>query len=206
MANVYSIAFTVLGVVVAHSCLLVWTAMVLPGPVDRARRRIETRPISCLLIGLVCCLITAGLIAGFLAVRIHIVVKMDELLQYLSDRLQFTRFYNDAWILANGLVWLLTAPILAGFVFGGAGFARLFGIHARSMMREDRPLLGLSYGALCTSASYFLPLAGWFVFAPIVGLISIGAGICGILGRSTARGAESRSSTARRQEPILSSP
>jgi hypothetical protein len=131
---------------------------------------------------------------------------MDDLLQYLSVHLQFTRSYNDAWILTNGLIWPLAAPVLTGLIFGGAGFAQLFGIRARSMMRDDRPLLGLTYGALCTSVSYFLPLVGWFIYLPIVGLISIGAGICGILGRSTARIAEHRGATVHRQEPILSSP
>jgi hypothetical protein len=206
MANVYSIAFSVLGVVVAHCCLLVWTAMLLPGPVERARRRIETRPKASLLIGLICCLITIGLIAGFSMIRARIVPKLDGWLEYLSVHLQFTRTYNDAWILTNGLVWLLAAPVLAGLIFGGAGFAQLFGIRARAMMRDDRPLLGLTYGAFCTSASYFLPLVGWFVYLPIVGLISIGAGICGILGRTAARGVEPRSATARRAEPIMSSP
>jgi len=206
MANVYSITFSVLGVVVAHCCLLVWTALILPLPVDRARRRIETRPISSFLIGLICCLVTIGLIAGFFAFRERIVARLDELLEYLSVHLQFTRFYNDAWILTNGIVWFLAAPVLAGLIFGGAGFAQLFGIRSRAMMRDDRPLLGLTYGALCTSVSYFLPLVGWFIFLPIVGLISIGAGICGILGRSATRGAEPRAATVRRQEPIMSSP
>ncbi len=206
MANVYSIAFSVLGVIVAHCLLLVWTALVLPAPVERARRRIEIRPISSFLIGLVCCLLTVGLIAGFSAIRARIVPKLDDALEYLSIHLQFTRSYNDAWILTNGLVWFLAAPVLAGLIFGGAGFAQLFGIRARAMMRDDRPLLGLTYGAVCTSAAYFLPLVGWFIYLPIVGLISIGAGICGILGRSAPRGAEPRSAAVRRQEPILSSP
>jgi hypothetical protein len=206
MANVYSIAFSVLGVVVAHCLLLVWTALILPAPVERARRRIETRPIFSFLIGLVCCLVTIGLIAGFSAIRTRIVPRIDDALEYLSVHLQFTRSYNDAWILTNGLVWFLAAPVLAGLIFGGAGFAQLFGIRARAMMRDDRPLLGLTYGALCTSASYFVPLVGWFIFLPIVGLISIGAGICGILGRSATRGAEARAATVRRQESIMSSP
>jgi hypothetical protein len=206
MANVYSIAFSVLGVVLAHCCLLVWTAIVLPLPVDRARRRIENQPVSSFLIGLVCCLITIGLIGGFSAIRDSIVPKLDDMLEYLSVHLHFTRFYDDAWRLTKNLVWVLTAPIFAGLIFGGAGFAQLFAVRARALMRDDRPLLALTYGALCTSTSYFLPMVGWFVFAPVVGLISIGAGLCAILSRPTARGAEPRSPTARRQEPIMSSP
>jgi hypothetical protein len=204
MANVYSIAFSVLGAAVAHCCLLVWTALVLPGPVERARRRIETRPVSSLLIGLFCCLLTIGLIAGFSVFRARLVVKFDDALEFLSVHLRFSRTYNDAWIATNGIVWLLAAPVLAGFIFGGAGFAQLFAMRARAMMRDDRPLLGLSYGALCTSVAYFLPFVGWFVYLPIVGLMSIGAGICGMLGRSAAHRAEPRAAAVRRQEPIVS--
>lgn len=206
MANVYSLAYTVVGVVLAHCCLLVWTAVVLPTPVERARRRIEAHPLVCFLIGVVCCLATIGLIGAFFMVRIRTVVAVNDQLDYLSSHFQFTRFYNDAWILANGLVWLLAAPVFAAFILGGAGVADLFSTRARSMMRDGRPLLGLSYGALCTSVAYFLPLVGWFVFTPIVGLISIGAGFWGVFGRSIVRGAEPRASASRRQEPILSSP
>lgn len=203
MANVYSIAFTVLGVWAAHSCLLVWTAIVLPGPVERAQRRIELRPVWSFFIGLACCLATLCLIGGFSLLRPRLELRFDDLLDYLSVHLAFTRSYNDAWIATNGLVWLLGAPVLAGFIFGGAGLARIFGIRARAMMRDDRPLLGLTCGAACTSASYFMPLVGWFIFLPIVGLISIGAGICGMLGIGAARGIEARSSIAARQEPVL---
>ena len=207
MANVYSIAFTVLGVVVAHCLLLVWTAMVLPGPVERARRRIETRPISSFLIGLVCCLLTVGLIAGFSVIRIRIVPKVGRSASnILSVHLQFTRSYNDAWILTNGLVWLLAAPVLAGLIFGGAGFAQLFGIRARAMMRDDRPLLGLTYGALCTSAVVFLAAGGLVYFLADRGADFDWGRNLRHTGPVDARGAEPRSATARRQEPILSSP
>jgi hypothetical protein len=204
MANVYSIAFTVAGIVLAHCCLLVWTAMVLPAQVDRSRRRIESRPIFCFFIGLACCLLTATLMAVYSAIRARIVPHLDDLMEFLSVHLQFTRGYNDAWILTNALAWIFAIPVLAAFIFGGAGLAQIFGIRARVLMRDDRPLLGLTYGAFCSSVSYFLPLVGWFVYLPIVGLISIGGGICGMLGRTTPRGGENLSSSARRQEPALS--
>ena len=65
-------------------------------------------------------------------------------LDFFAETLHFVRFYNDAWILTNGFLWLLAAPILAGFVIGGAGFADLFARCARAMMRDDRPLVGLT--------------------------------------------------------------
>ncbi len=205
MANVYSIAFTILGVVVAHSCLLVWTAIVLPRPVERARRRIEGRPVLSFIAGLIFCLATAAAVGGYLMIRARIEPRLDEGLNYLSVHLQFTRTYNDSWILTNLLAWILTIPVLAGFIFGGAGLAQIFAIRSRAMMRDDRPLLGLTYGAFCTSVAYFLPVVGWFVYLPIVGLISIGAGVCGGMLGSRRADAPIRSASARQQGPVRSS-
>ena len=204
MANIYAIAFSVLGVILLHSCTLAWAAMLLPGPVARARQGLEARPVASFLIGLASSLVMAGLVIGFLLVRSRCLVWVSESLDYLADRLQFARFYNDAWIITNGLVWILAAPLLVGLIVGGAGFAQLFAARARPLMREDRPLLGLAWGSLCTSAAYFLPLVGWFVFLPVVGLMSIGAGICGIVSRSPLRATESRPAASPRREAVTS--
>ena len=45
--------------------------------------------------------------------------------------LQFTRFYNDAFILANCAAWPLAAPAMVGWIIGGRGFAQLFANRAR---------------------------------------------------------------------------
>ena len=206
MANVYAVALSILGIVVAHACLLVWLALLLPGPVERARRHVEARPVLCLFVGIICTLVTIGLLAGFSVLRAPLEVRVDQLQDYLSAHLQFNRFYNDTWIIINGLVWIIAGPMLVAWIFGGAGIAQLFAIRARPLMRDDRPLVGLTCGAFCTAAAYFLPLIGWFIYLPVVGLISIGAGILGVCSRAEPRQAEARPATARRQEPSLSSP
>lgn len=205
MANVYSIAFSVVGIIAMHSCLLVWTALLLPRPVERARQRLEGRPVASLLLGLFSCLLTAGLVCGFLLFRLQSVAWVSDSLEYLSESLHFTRFYNDAWIITNAFVWLLAAPIMMGAIVGGAGFAQLFAVRARALMPDDRPLVGLTCGALCTSASYFMPVVGWFVFLPLVGLMSIGAGIWGMLNSRSLRVAPAGHTNSHRPDPLLSS-
>jgi len=166
MATVYSVTFAVLGLVVMYSSLLVWTALILPAPVGRARARLESKPVG---------------YAGFLLLRNPWMVALDDGLQQAAGSLQFTRFYNDAFILANCAAWPLAAPAMVGWIIGGAAFAQLFANRARALMHDDRPLLALALGAITESFAFFLPPVGWFVFLPVVTLMSIGAGLLAIL-------------------------
>jgi hypothetical protein len=203
MANVLSIALTVVGCLVLHAALLVWTALVLPRPVERARQRIESHPIRCFFVGLATLAATLPLMFLFFKFRDPLVVWTDNALQSLSDTLHVTRFYNDAWRLANALLWPLLAPAMTALILGGSAFAQLFAIRARPLMRDDRPLTGLAWGALCTASGYLVPFAGWFVFAPIVGLISIGAGLQALLSRAEPAKSKPRQDMERPQ-PVAS--
>ncbi len=181
MATVYSVTFTVLGLVVMYSSLVVWTALILPAPVARARSRVESRPVASFFAGIGFFLLTALAFAGFLLVRNAWLVALDNGIQHASDALQFNRFYNDAFILANCAAWPLAAPAMVGWIIGGAAFAQLFANRAQSLMRDDRPLLALILGAVTEGFAFFLPAVGWFVFLPVITFMSIGAGLLAIL-------------------------
>jgi hypothetical protein len=116
-----------------------------------------------------------------LLIRNHWFVAIGEGIQRAAEVLQFNRFYNDAFILTNCIAWPLAAPAMVGWIIGGAGFAQLFANRARALMPEDRPLLALALGAITLSFAFFLPPVGWFVFLPIITLMSIGAGLLAIL-------------------------
>ena len=204
MANVYSVAFSVAGIILMHTCLLVWAAVVVPRPVERARHRLEAHPLASLIAGLGCCLLIGAFVGGFMLIRPQSVRWVSDSLEFLSESFYFTRFYNDAWIITNLIVWLPATPLLAAFVVGGAGFAQLFADRARAMTTVDRPLAVLTYGALCISASYFLPVVGWFVFLPLVGLMSIGSGAQGLWGHFVPRAEKISHAQSRVQDPVLS--
>lgn len=182
MATVYAVTFTVLGLVVTYSSLLVWTALLLPAPVARARARLETRPVACFFAGLGFFLLTVLAFAGFLLIRNAWMVVLSDSLQRAADALQFSRIHNDVFIFANCAVWpVVAAPAMVGWIIGGAAFAQMFAARARPLMHDDRPLLALILGAVMESLAFFLPPVGWFVFLPIIALMSIGAGLLAIL-------------------------
>jgi hypothetical protein len=181
MATVYSVTFTVLGLVVMYSSLVVWIALILPAPVARARSRLESRPVASFFAGIGFFLLTVVAFAGFLLVRNAWLVALDNGIQHASDALQFNRFYNDAFILANCAAWPLAAPAMVGWIIGGAAFAQLFANRARSLMHDDRPLMALILGAVTVGFAFFLPAVGWFVFLPVITFMSIGAGLLAIL-------------------------
>ncbi|HTU24851.1 MAG TPA: hypothetical protein VMF30_05610 [Pirellulales bacterium] len=181
MASVYSVTFAVLGLVVMYSSLLVWTALILPAPVSRARARLEARPVASFFAGLVVFLLTVLLYVGFLLIRGRWLAFVDDALNDLASRLQYGRFYNDAYKISNGFAWLLAAPAMIGWIVGGAGFAQLFATRARALMHEDRPLLALALGALTQSFAFFLPALGWFLFLPVITCMSIGAGLLAVV-------------------------
>jgi hypothetical protein len=207
MATVYAVTFTVLGLVVAYSSLLVWTALILPAPVARARARLETRPVASFFAGLGFFLLTVLAFGGFLLVRNAWMVVLSDSLQRAADALQFTRFYNDVFILANCAAWpVVGAPAMVGWIIGGAGFAQMFAARARPLMHNDRPLLALILGATAESFAFFLPPVGWFIFLPIITLMSIGAGLLAILkphGHYKAHGGPpgTKSAVGREHEP-----
>ncbi|HEX4143286.1 MAG TPA: hypothetical protein VHY91_07030 [Pirellulales bacterium] len=181
MATVYTVTFTVLGLVVMYSSLVVWTALILPAPVARARARLEAKPVASFFAGLAFFLLTLLAYVGFLVIRNPWLAPVDESLQRASGILQFNRFYNDAYIVLNCVAWTVAAPAMVGWIIGGAGFAQLFASRARTLMHEDRPLLALGLGAITASFAFFLPPVGWFLFLPVVTLMSIGAGLLAIL-------------------------
>jgi hypothetical protein len=182
MATVYAAAFAVIGLVLMHSSLVIWTALVLPIPVARARLRIETRPVASFFAGLAVLLLTALVFGGFLILRDNWTNVIADVVQRVCGVLHFPRFHNDEYIIANCAAWpLLAAPALVGWIVGGAAFAQLFATRARALMHDDRPFLALTLGAITESFGFFLPAAGWFVFLPVVSLISMGAGLLAIL-------------------------
>ena len=187
MANVYSLVFSVIGIVTMHSCLLVWTAIIVPRPVERARRRLENCPWVSFFVGVGCSLFVSAVVGSLMLVRPQSIQWVSNGLEYLSEIFYFTRFYNDAWIITNLILWLPATPLMAAFIVGGAGFAQLFAERSQTALAKERPLLVLSYGACCTSLSYFLPVVGWFVFLPLVGLMSMGAGAQGLWGQRAPR-------------------
>src|SRR4051812_19520347 len=69
MANVLSVVWSVIGSVVTLTSLLVWAALMMPGPVGRARLRLEAKPAASFFLGVLFCAATVPGLIGFALVR-----------------------------------------------------------------------------------------------------------------------------------------
>jgi hypothetical protein len=172
MANVLTVVWLVIGWIVTQTSILVWASLMLPNRVQRARERIEGRPVTCFLLGLLTFLVT--------------IVFVSQLIK--EGRPGHLQLFG----------WILMAPTLASAVIGGAGIARIAADRIYAHTAAEATLPSLIGGALCTTASGFVPIVGWFLYFPVTGFISIGAGVQVLLGRERRR--------AYRVEPLVETP
>lgn len=177
MANVLTAVWFVIAYVVTSSALMVWTALMLPNPVERARQRVATRPVASFFAG-----------AGIWIFSALLLVSM------LQDG-------RPAPLQLLG--WASAAPMLAASVVGGAGIARLLGERFRAQMKNDAAIPALIGGALCTSLSGLLPVVGWVVFFPIMTFIAVGSGALGILSKRRVAEAAPQARPVSMPTPVL---
>ena len=176
MASVNAVTYFVIGFVVIHVSLLLWVKVVLPKTVDRTRRYLESSPFGSLFWGLAALVVAAGFACILLWFRMWCVKYAADLLAMLSTSLNVNRVPNDAYMIAQVIVWMLLGPVMAAWILGGAAFAEVFAARFQRQYASEARIRSFLIGAFCVSAGAFLPFVGWFVFLPIVGVMSIGAG------------------------------
>ena len=161
MANVLTVVWFVIAYVVMNSAMQVWAGLMLPGPVERARERVERKPVACFFWGVLILGITAA-------------VSLNLISGGRPGQVQL-------------LGWIVAGPMLAGSIVGGAAFSQLLAGRIQAQMRNESRMLALVSGALCTTLASLLPVIGWFVFLPLVGIISIGSGTPALFRRKAKR-------------------
>ncbi len=184
MANVLAAALAVVGVMIMLTSLLTWTAYMLPRPVARAQRQIETHPWQSFFVGLVVLVAATGTFYLALSIRPKIREQLEPLFEMLARNASLARYVGDTGTVAHQLLYISLIPFLIALVIGAAAFARTFA--QRADAAERRPVASLVGGAFLLSCSMFLPLVGWFVFLPIVAAMSAGAGLLSLLSRDLA--------------------
>jgi hypothetical protein len=157
VANVLTVVWIVIAYVVMNSAMQIWAGLMLPGPVERARERVERKPVKSLFWG--------ALILGITAA-----VSLNMINGERPGPVQL-------------LGWIVAGPMLAGSIIGGAAFSQLLARRIQAQMQNDSHIQALVGGALCTTLASLLPVIGWFVFLPVVGLISIGSGFPALFAR-----------------------
>lgn len=177
MANVLTAVWFVIAYVVTSSALMVWTALMLPNPVERARQRVATRPVASFFVGAGIWVFSALFLAAMLQEGRRAPLQL--------------------------LGWASVAPMLTASVVGGAGIARLLSQRIRAQMKNDAALPALIGGALCTTLSGLLPVVGWLVFFPVMTFIAVGSGALGILSKRRVAEAVPRPRPFTAPSPVL---
>jgi hypothetical protein len=186
MANVLAIDSFIVVVVVSLTGLTVWTAVMLPHVVERAQRRLEKGPVLCLICGALFSVAGVGLLVAMIPFRSAGFRLSSDILEHLTATIGWPRFANDHQIATHAIGWLLVSPVMASWIIGGAGLARIFEARTVSETGFRGPTHELTRGAFFMSCSYFLPFVGWFVFLPLVGAMSVGAGLLALVARRSA--------------------
>jgi hypothetical protein len=154
MADVYIVTLSLLGILLSLPALLVALNLLLPQATAGAAARLERTPGKCFLLGV-------PVTAAFL------------LYVAIAAQLPFGPLRATAW--------------LAGFAgmgvgtLGAAGMARLLGTRLASLAGPASPLASLVRGALVYELACLVPIVGWFLFAPLVGVTVVGAAVFGLL-------------------------
>jgi hypothetical protein len=153
MGLVMGITGVIVGIVTALAGLVLWTALIFPRPAAGARTVLEGHPGRCFAMGTL-----AALLIGP-----PVVALMHS---------------------PNGLAklagWVVAFPLLGVLVVGLAGIAQLLGERLQSLSPAMTPLGALVRGVVTLELACLLPVFGWFLFAPLVGLTLMGAGVLGM--------------------------
>jgi hypothetical protein len=156
MGVVMGITAAVLGVAAGLLGLMVWTALFFPRRTARAGRALEARPGRCFLVGIA--------LTALLGTPVIVLL-------------------NAAHGLAKLAGWALALPLVAVLIVGLTAMAELRGQRLRTLSPSVTPLAGLVRGAITLELAMLPPFLGWFLFAPLVGITTVGAGAIGCLSR-----------------------
>lgn len=155
MADVYIVVFSLIGILLSLPALLVALNMLLPKVTARAYLRLQQTPGKSFLLGV-------PVVSAFLL-----------------------------WIAITANVPLgpvKAMAFLAAFVgmgvgtIGAAGLARLLADRLDGLSPSHSRLTHLIRGAIIFELACLVPIVGWFLFAPIAGIMLMGAATFALLG------------------------
>jgi hypothetical protein len=154
MGMVMGVTAVILGLAAALIGLLLWTALMFPRHTAGARAALETHPARCFIMGVA--------LALLLGIPVVALVQGKHGMAKLAG-------------------WSLALPLWSMLAVGWTGMAQMLGERLRSLAPGLTPLAALVGGVMTLEAAALLPVVGWFLFAPLVGVTLIGAGALGTL-------------------------
>lgn len=176
MANVLSIAYFVVGSVIAHTSILLWILLLPSRWIEPTGRRFEKAPVRLLFTGLLFAVLAFLLLCGLLLVRQSAFQNISRFLAWFCTTLSIKRIPHDGPMLTHAIGWLCLSPFLAGLLLGEAGLVECFATRLQRRWEVGSRWWPRILGAFTLSFGYFMPIFGWFVFLPVIGLVSLGGG------------------------------
>ena len=154
MADVYTVLFILLGILLTLPALLVAINLLLPAVTQRAQTRLTETPGKSFFLGIP----VASAFLLFVAISSQV---------------------NFGLVKAVGG---LVAVIGMGLgTIGAAGMARLLAERLRPIARPNSELTHLIRGAVVYELACLFPLVGWFLFIPLASITVLGAAVFALL-------------------------
>lgn len=155
MADVYTVTFIMIGILLSVPALLVALNLLMPNVTSRTHTRLDRTPVKSFFVGLP--------ISGFIIL------------------FSLAMFQSNVGLLQTG-AFILTFLGLGLGSIGGAGMARLLGSRLAPIANPNSNLTNLVRGAIVYEFACLVPFVGWFLFIPIAGITAVGAAAFALLG------------------------
>ncbi|MBS1715990.1 MAG: hypothetical protein JST30_16810 [Armatimonadetes bacterium] len=150
IGNVLAAVATVFTAAIALLCTMVLTSLLFPARSARAAKEVEAHPWKCALTGLV--LGGAFFLVGTVLFQIP----------------------NPVTRTLGVLVYLVFVLVACA---GSGGLARLVASRIDARNSSEAPLWAVAVGAALVVGSSLLPVVGWALLAPLILVVSLGAGL-----------------------------
>jgi hypothetical protein len=149
MADVYTVTFSLIGILLSLPALLVTINLLLPNVTRRVQTRLEQTPGRSFVLGTP---VTAAFVL-FVAVT------------------------SQLPAVGQAMAFIAAALFMGLGTIGGAGLARLLGERIRPLARPNSEMTNLVRGAVVYELAALVPIVGWFLFIPLAGIMVVGAAV-----------------------------
>lgn len=154
MADVYTVTFIIIGILISVPALLLAFNLLMPRLTNRAHARLTQTPVKCFFLGLP--------VTGI------ILLYAVGMFQSNVGLLQTSAFITAVLGMGLGTV-------------GGAGMARLLASRLTPLASPHSQLMNLLRGAVLFELACLVPFVGWFLFIPVAGITAMGAATFALL-------------------------
>lgn len=155
MADVFAVFGTLLAVGIALPGLMLTWRLLLPNVIERSHQRLEHTPWRCVFVG-----------GGFLFFSLIPIVIL----------------FNLPWGGLRGLGFIGLLGLMTITSIGAAGLSSLMGDRLQSLGFEASAVGATVRGAVAMELAAAFPIIGWFIFIPIIFVITLGAAVFALVG------------------------